>query len=371
MAISAPKVPKPSDPQLVRRSQNSAREAWRMFEIIAEFVTATERLPAIQPAVAIFGSARITPTHPYYAVAEDIARRLSNAGFSVISGGGPGIMEAVNKGAFEGPSPSVGLNIQLPHEQSANAFQDVSHTFRHFFARKVMFVKLSAAFVMMPGGFGTLDELMEVLTLVQTGKIRPRSDHPGELAVLVRAPRLGPRATARRRHDRSGRSEADPGDRRSAGSRRRDLRSTTIRADSNPRRPNARPSWPSKVIITAADRIAMRPLLAVLLAVLAFTVSAQSTERPRPAGTSPLADAPPPPPLSENPVREPEVTTRTEGGQTFQEYRMKGKLYMVKVTPAHGKSYVLRDEKGDGTFSRLDQSLDQQLRVPQWVLMEF
>ena len=172
MAITAPKVPKPSDPQLVRRSQNSARESWRMFEIISEFVLATERLNTIQPAVAIFGSARITPEHPYYALAEDLAKRLSDAGFSVISGGGPGIMEAANKGAYAGTSPSVGLNIQLPHEQSANAYQDVSHTFQHFFARKVMFVKLSCAFVMMPGGFGTLDELMEVLTLVQTGKIR-------------------------------------------------------------------------------------------------------------------------------------------------------------------------------------------------------
>jgi uncharacterized protein (TIGR00730 family) len=143
-----------------------------MFEIIAEFVTATERLQAIQPAVSIFGSARTQPGHPYYRVAEDIARRLSEAGFSVISGGGPGIMEAANKGAFEGASPSVGLNIQLPHETSGNQYQDVSHTFQHFFARKVMFVKLSCAFVMMPGGFGTLDELMEVLTLVQTGKIR-------------------------------------------------------------------------------------------------------------------------------------------------------------------------------------------------------
>jgi len=172
MAITSPKVPKPSDPQMLKRSQTSAREAWRMFEIIAEFVTATERLQAIQPAVAIFGSARMTPEHPYYKVAEDIARRLSAAGFSVISGGGPGIMEAVNKGAFEGASPSVGLNIQLPQEQSGNAFQDVSHTFQHFFARKVMFVKLSCAFIMMPGGYGTMDELMEVLTLVQTGKIR-------------------------------------------------------------------------------------------------------------------------------------------------------------------------------------------------------
>ena len=172
MAITSPKVPKPSDPQMLKRSQVSAREAWRMFEIIAEFVTATERLQAIQPAVAMFGSARMTNQHPYYAIAEDIARRLSDAGFSVISGGGPGIMEAVNKGAIGGLSPSVGLNIQLPHEQGENAYQDVSHTFQHFFARKVMFVKLSCAFIMMPGGYGTMDELMEVLTLVQTGKIR-------------------------------------------------------------------------------------------------------------------------------------------------------------------------------------------------------
>jgi len=172
MAINASKVPKPSDPQLVRRSQVSAREAWRMFEIIAEFVSATERLQTIQPAVAIFGSSRLTPDHAYYKVAEDIARRLSEAGFSVISGGGPGIMEAANKGAYAGLSPSVGLNIQLPLEESANAFQDVSHTFQHFFARKVMFVKLSCAFVMMPGGYGTLDELSEVLTLVQTAKVR-------------------------------------------------------------------------------------------------------------------------------------------------------------------------------------------------------
>jgi uncharacterized protein (TIGR00730 family) len=172
MTVASPKLPRPSDPQLVKRSQSSAREAWRMFEIIAEFVGATERLQAIQPAVAMFGSARITPENAFYKSAEEIARRLSEAGFSVISGGGPGIMEAVNKGAFGAPSPSIGLNIQLPHEEGNNAYQDVSHTFQHFFARKVMFVKHSCAFVMMPGGFGTLDELMEVLTLVQTGKIR-------------------------------------------------------------------------------------------------------------------------------------------------------------------------------------------------------
>lgn len=149
-----------------------ARESWRMFEIMAEFVEATERLAPIRPAVTIFGSARVEPGSQYYQLTESIAHKLSNAGFSVISGGGPGIMEAANKGAFQGKSPSVGLNIQLPHEQHTNPYQDISQTFRHFFARKVMFVKFASAYVIMPGGFGTMDELMEVLTLVQTGKIR-------------------------------------------------------------------------------------------------------------------------------------------------------------------------------------------------------
>jgi hypothetical protein len=166
------KIPAPSDPQLAQGVQSSAREAWRMFQIIAEFVTATERLRAIHPAVTIFGSARAGPETPAYRLAEQIGRRLSDAGFAVISGGGPGIMEAANKGAYAGASPSVGLNIQLPHEQHANPYQDISHTFQHFFARKVMFTKVSSAFVMLPGGFGTLDELFEALTLVQTGKIR-------------------------------------------------------------------------------------------------------------------------------------------------------------------------------------------------------
>jgi uncharacterized protein (TIGR00730 family) len=150
-----------------------AKEAWRVFGIMSEFVSATDRLAQIHPAVSIFGSARTKPDHPYYKLAEEIARMLSDAGFSVISGGGPGIMEAANKGAFYGKSPSVGLNIQLPHEQSNNQFQNISQTFQHFFARKVMFVKFAHAYVVMPGGFGTLDELMEALTLVQTGKTRP------------------------------------------------------------------------------------------------------------------------------------------------------------------------------------------------------
>jgi uncharacterized protein (TIGR00730 family) len=165
------KVPVPLAPELVEKTW-SARESWRVFEIMAEFVEATERLAHIRPAVSIFGSARTKPDHAYYQLAESIGRQLSDAGFTVISGGGPGIMEAVNKGAYAGRSLSVGLNIQLPHEQASNAYQDVSQTFRHFFARKVMFAKFACAYVVLPGGFGTLDELGEVLTLVQTGKIR-------------------------------------------------------------------------------------------------------------------------------------------------------------------------------------------------------
>lgn len=165
-----PKIPSLVDPGGSQEANQSARESWRVFEIMAEFVEATERLAPIRPAVSIFGSARIAPESPYYALTESIARKLSDAGFAVISGGGPGVMEAANKGAYFGKSPSVGLNIQLPHEQRSNRFQDISQTFRHFFARKVMFVKFASAYVVMPGGFGTLDEIMEALTLVQTGK---------------------------------------------------------------------------------------------------------------------------------------------------------------------------------------------------------
>ena len=153
-----------------RQTATSAREAWRVFGIMSEFVEATERLATVRPAVSIFGSARVTPDTCYYQLTEQIARQLSDAGFSVVSGGGPGVMEAANKGAFEGKSLSIGLNIQLPHEQKANRYQDISQSFRHFFARKYMFVKVAAAYVVMPGGFGTLDELLEALTLIQTGK---------------------------------------------------------------------------------------------------------------------------------------------------------------------------------------------------------
>ena len=167
-----PNIPDPWTVTPAQKAQSAAREAWRVFGIMSEFVEATERLAGIQPAVSIFGSARIGPESRYYQLTERIARLLSDAGFSVVSGGGPGVMEAANKGAFFGKSLAVGLNIQLPHEQKSNPYQDVSQTFHHFFARKVMFVKFASAYVVMPGGFGTLDELMEALTLVQTRKSR-------------------------------------------------------------------------------------------------------------------------------------------------------------------------------------------------------
>ncbi len=155
-----------------RATIKKARASWQMFTIMAEFIEATEYLSEIRPAVSMYGSARLKPNSPYYKLATTIARKLSDAGFAVISGGGPGIMEAANKGAYAGKSPSVGLNIELPHEQHGNAWQDISLRFRHFFTRKVTFVKNSDAVIVMPGGFGTLDEMAEVLTLIQTNKSR-------------------------------------------------------------------------------------------------------------------------------------------------------------------------------------------------------
>jgi len=149
-----------------------SHESWKIFQIMAEFVEGYETLASIEPSVSIFGSARFEPDNRYYALTVEIARLLSDAGFAVVSGGGPGIMEAANKGAKEGSSPSVGLNIVLPREQVGNPYQDISLNFKHFFARKVMFVKHASAYVVMPGGFGTLDELAEILTLIQTAKTR-------------------------------------------------------------------------------------------------------------------------------------------------------------------------------------------------------
>lgn len=147
--------------------------SWTMFKVLAEFVDGFETLNKLEPCISVFGSARTKPEDPYYQLAVDVAKRLVDAGFGVITGGGPGIMEAANKGAYMNGGLSVGLNINLPFEQSHNPYIDpdknIDH--RYFFVRKVMFVKYAQAFVAMPGGFGTLDELFEVLTLIQTKKI--------------------------------------------------------------------------------------------------------------------------------------------------------------------------------------------------------
>ena len=148
-------------------------DAWRMFRIIGEFVEGFDKLSGIGPAVTIYGSARIGTGSGLYAQTEEIACRLGELGFSIITGGGPGVMEAGNKGAQKAGVTSVGLNIVLPEEQVGNTYSTKSITFNHFFARKVMLVKYAIAFVIMPGGLGTLDELTEVLTLIQTFKIKP------------------------------------------------------------------------------------------------------------------------------------------------------------------------------------------------------
>ena len=146
-------------------------DGWRVFRIMAEFVEGFEALAPLGKAVTIFGSARTQPRSPEYQAAEKTARLLARAGFAVITGGGPGIMKAGNKGAFESPGTSVGLNISLPHEQESNKYQSITLDFHYFYARKVMFVKYASAFICFPGGYGTLDEFFETLTLIQTMKI--------------------------------------------------------------------------------------------------------------------------------------------------------------------------------------------------------
>jgi len=148
-------------------------ESWRMFRIIGELVEGFDSLSGVEPAVSIYGSARIRPDDELYKQTEEIAQRLGEIGFSIITGGGPGVMEAANRGALAAGAASVGLNIQLPSEQAPNVYSTQSITFRHFFVRKVMLVKYATAFIMMPGGLGTLDELTEILTLMQTHKTRP------------------------------------------------------------------------------------------------------------------------------------------------------------------------------------------------------
>ncbi len=163
-----------SDQRLLSRGEGASwlhSDPWRVMRIQSEFVEGFGALAEVGPAVSVFGSARVKPDDPYYAMAQDVARGLVEAGYAVITGGGPGIMEAANKGAAEADGLSVGLGIELPFEQGMNRWVDLGVNFRYFFARKTMFVKYSEGFVVLPGGFGTFDELFEALTLVQTHKV--------------------------------------------------------------------------------------------------------------------------------------------------------------------------------------------------------
>jgi len=147
-------------------------ETWRVFRIQSELVEGFETLNDIGPAVSIFGSSRLGPGHKYYDDAVDVAKMLADDGFAIITGGGPGVMEGANKGAKKGKAHSVGLNIEIPSEQVPNQYQDISLSFRYFFIRKLMFIKYAIAYIIFPGGFGTMDELFESLTLAQTKRIK-------------------------------------------------------------------------------------------------------------------------------------------------------------------------------------------------------
>ena len=154
-----------------KTTEPDAKESWRIFRIMAEFVEGFEVMAKVGNAVSLFGSARTPPANRYYKEAEETARHFAKADFAVITGGGPGIMEAANKGAYEAKGQSIGLNITLPQEQEGNRYQTIGLDFHYFYARKVMFVKYSSAFVCFPGGYGTLDEFFETLTLIQTLKV--------------------------------------------------------------------------------------------------------------------------------------------------------------------------------------------------------
>ncbi len=163
------------DEKLFARSTRPAflgEDPWRVLRIMSEFVDGFDALAEVGPAVTVFGSARVPEGSPFYEQAREIGRSLARDGWAVITGGGPGVMEAANRGCQEAGGLSIGCNIELPHEQSVNQYVDLAVEFRYFFARKTMFVKYADAFVILPGGFGTLDELFEALTLIQTGKIR-------------------------------------------------------------------------------------------------------------------------------------------------------------------------------------------------------
>jgi uncharacterized protein (TIGR00730 family) len=171
LLLVRPKQPRPV-PRLRKNAEFTHGDQWRVLRIMGEYVHGFDALAEVGAAVAVFGSARTLETDPMYEAARQVAHRLARAGFAIITGGGPGIMEAANRGARDAQGYSIGCNIELPREQGINPYVDVSINFRYFFCRKTMFMKYSEGFVLFPGGFGTLDELFEALTLIQTGKVR-------------------------------------------------------------------------------------------------------------------------------------------------------------------------------------------------------
>lgn len=178
-------------------NQLEKQESWRMFRIIGEFVEGFDTLPRYLPAVTVYGSARVGEDSPYYNLSRELGRALCQAGYTVITGGGPGLMESANRGAYEQGGTSIGLNVELPREQKPNAYLTLSLSFRYFFVRKVMLVKYATAFILLPGGYGTLDEFFETITLIQTNKIRPfpvvllGADYWGGLVDWMRERMLG------------------------------------------------------------------------------------------------------------------------------------------------------------------------------------
>jgi uncharacterized protein (TIGR00730 family) len=171
LLLARPKLPHPA-PRIPSHAEFTRGDPWRVLRIMGEYVHGFDALAEVGTAIAIFGSARTNEDDPMYQAARDLAARLTKVGFAIITGGGPGIMEAANRGARDAGGLSIGCNIELPREQATNPYVDVSINFRYFFCRKTMFMKYSEGFVLFPGGFGTLDELFEALTLIQTGKIR-------------------------------------------------------------------------------------------------------------------------------------------------------------------------------------------------------
>ena len=223
--------------------QPRRKELVRALRIMAEFIRGFRALHFVGPCVTVFGSARFKEDHPYYALGREVGRELARAGFTVMTGGGPGIMEAANRGAKEVGGRSVGCNIELPAEQKPNPYLDRWITFHHFFVRKVMLVKYSYAFVALPGGFGTLDEIFETATLVQTGKIRGVPDRPRRPRLLGAARRVPADTPARGRDDRQG-------GRRASGRHRLARGGRSVRGGHRdaPLRPHLRPAGQTALV---------------------------------------------------------------------------------------------------------------------------